>query len=86
MLPCNFFVCFAFVHVNFCGFFFIHMSNIWIYVLICVCLAGWLAVLHGKDVGRYTQVFQSDLYIPAMLVGIIDFTHFMSLLNDLDLG
>ena len=57
------------------------MSVLWIYVMGFVCLAGQWAVLHGKNVnaGHYAQAVQPTLFIPAMLIGIIDFYHFIPL-------
>ena len=47
-------------------------------------LVGWLlgpAVLHGKSlyVEHQAQTCEQNLFIPAMLVGIIDFYHFIPL-------
>ena len=55
------------------------MSFTWIYVISHVCLAGRLAVLHGKNfnVGHYTHVFQLNSVIPAMLLGTIGFYNFI---------
>ena len=44
-----------------------------------VRLAGRPAVLRGKNfnAGHYTQTVQPNCFIPAMLIGTIDFYHFM---------
>ena len=43
----------------------------------CVCPS----VLHGKNfnVGHYSQTVEPDCFIPAMLIGTIDFYHSMLL-------
>ena len=82
----------------FCWGFFqhlIHMSIIWICVMSCLCLAGWLTgwpvgqptSLCGKNlnVGHYTQTVQPDLFMPAMFIGTIDFYHFIPLSLTLNL-
>ena len=40
-----------------------------------------LAILPGKNftVGHYTQTVQPNLFIPAMLIGTIDFYHFIQI-------
>ena len=44
-----------------------------------VCLASQPAVLCSKnfDIGHYMQIFEPTLFIPAMLIGTIDFYHFI---------
>ena len=39
------------------------------------------AVLHGKNfnVGHYTQIFQRNIFIPAMPIGTVEFYHFIPL-------
>ena len=57
--------------------FLIHMSSIWIYVISCVCLSVQPSIcpsiLCSKSfcVGQCVQNFQPNLFIPAMLIGII---------------
>ena len=51
------------------------MSIIWIYV---VSLAGHL-VWHNINVGHYRQTDWPNVVIPAMLIGAIDFYHFIQL-------
>ena len=57
------------------GPFCFHMSSKEMYVMSHV----WLAGMCGRNfnIGRYTQTFQSNMFIPAMLVGIVDFCHFV---------
>ena len=59
----------------------IHVSNIWIYVMSCVQPASWPAILRGRNfnTGHSMQTFQSLFFIPAMLIGTIDFYHFLPL-------
>ena len=49
--------------------------SIWIYVMNRVLLA----VLHDKNFnfGHYMQTFQPNVFISAMLIGTIDFSHFL---------
>ena len=44
-------------------------------------LSSWLAVFYGKNfnTGRYMQTVQPNFLIPAMLVGSVDFYHFIPL-------
>ena len=58
-----------------CVFFLIHMSIIWICVTIRVCPS----ILCGRkfNIGHYTQTLQPNLFIPAMLIGTIDFYQFI---------
>ena len=46
-----------------------------------LCLCGWPAVLRGKSfsVGQYRQAVQPNFFLPAMLIGTIDFKHFVLL-------
>ena len=55
----------------------IHMSIIRIYVMSLVHLPGRPAVVHGKtvEVGYYTQNVQPSYFLPAMLIGTIEFCH-----------
>ena len=59
--------------------FLIRMNIIFIYIMSCVRPASQLtpSFLRGKnfDMGYYTQTVQSNFFIPAMLVGTIDFYH-----------
>ena len=58
----------------------IHMSIIWIYVMSCVQLFGWPSCMEKNfDIGFYLQTFQPIFFIPTMLIGTIDFYHFMPL-------
>ena len=52
------------------------------------CSSGQLAVLRGKNfnVIHYTQTFQPNVFIPAQLIGTIDFYHFMPLSLTLSQG
>ena len=61
--------------------FFVCTSNIWICVMSLVGPDGWLVVLRGKNlnVGHYTQTFEPIVFILTMLIGTIDFYHFISL-------
>ena len=49
------------------------------------CLSGrpdsWPPILHGKNfnIGYYMQKFQPNIFIPAMLIGTIDFYYFIPL-------
>ena len=55
------------------------MSNIWICVMSRIWPARRMAVMCGKtsNVGQYMQTFQPIFFfIPAMLIGIMDFCHF----------
>ena len=54
---------------------FIHVSNIWIYVISCVCLSSQpneqpAGHLHGKNfvIGHCPQTFQPNYFIPAALM------------------
>ena len=51
------------------------------YVMSCICLDSQSAVLYGKNfnVGHYTQTFYPQFFIPAILIGTIDFDHFILL-------
>ena len=64
--------------------FFIHMCII-MYLWNELCLASWLAVLHGENVGHNVQTFWPDVFIPAILIGTIDLHHYTTF-SDLDLG
>ena len=62
------------------------MSSVWIYIISCICVAGHclsgqLSFMHGKNfnIGQYSQSFQPMFFIPAMLIGTIDFYHFIPL-------
>ena len=44
-----------------------------------ICLAGWLSCVAKTYTGHYTQTFQLHIFIPAMLIGTIDFYHFILL-------
>ena len=45
-----------------------------------VRLAGWLAVILGKNSDEhYTQTVPPNSFIPAILIGTIDFYHFIPL-------
>ena len=57
------------------------MSLIWIYVIIYVRPAGQQAGLHDKDlsIGHCKQTVLPKFFVPAMLIGTIDFCHFISL-------
>ena len=52
----------------------VHVRIILIYVMSCICPAGRPAFVSGKNfnIGHYTHTFQSDCFIPAMLIGTID--------------
>ena len=56
----------------------------------CVWPASQQAVLRGEnvDVGHYiyTQIFQPNFFTPAMLIGTIDFYHFILLCRTLTLA
>ena len=43
-----------------------------------LCSAGQPAILHGENfnVGHYTQTFQPNLFIRAILIDTIEFYHF----------
>ena len=46
----------------------------------CVWLAGQpFCVTKTFNIGHYTQTVQPNLFIPAMLIGTIDFYHFILL-------
>ena len=54
-----------------------------------VCPAIWPAILRGKNfnVGCYKQTVQLNFFIPAMLIGTVDFYDFIPLsvsFTDLD--
>ena len=64
--------------------FFIHMSIIWIFVMICVCPAGRPSILYGKNlsiscIAHCMQTFQQIFFLMAMLIGTSDFYHFIPL-------
>ena len=58
-----------------------HMSIIWNHVMNHGCPAGQPVVLCGKNfnIGHHTQTVQPSFYIPTMLIGTIDFNHFIPL-------
>ena len=55
-----------------------------------LCLSGLLAVFCGKNLnaGQYVQTFLQNVYIPAVLIGTVNFHHFMlqPSISDLDFG
>ena len=57
-------------------FFLIRVSNIWIYVMSCVRLAGHSCMVKIFSVGHFTNQF---FLISAMPLGTIDFFHFIPL-------
>ena len=63
--------------------FYPHESHMGLLNQLClsICLASPLAILHGKNfnIGHYMQILQPNFFIPAMVVGIVDFLHFRSL-------
>ena len=46
-----------------------------------LCSASWSPVLRGKqlNVRHYTQTVQPNSFLPSMLIGMIDFYHFIPL-------
>ena len=59
---------------------------IWSMSIMCLiyngsCASGRPADSSGKNfyVGHYTQTFEPNLFIPAMLIGTVDFYHFIRL-------
>ena len=58
------------------------MTDIWIYVMSCVWLAGappGCLCCKNLNVGHYMQTFQPNFVISAMLKGTTDFYHFIPL-------